>query len=285
MKTNLKKYAVALTILFMTGFFTACNNEENTEELSVAKLTLEEVSLNDEADAISEEVTSVVEDIYTVDEMAATAKGYLSDFLPDCVTITTLVTDISKEKTIDFGDGCELRNGNVLSGIIKMSYLKDMEAASKSVNVSFENFFFNEVGIAGSKSILRVLSNENGNPQSDVATDITATWPDGATAMMTGNKTREWIEGHGTGFWGDNVFLITGNWGFVNRDGLAYAKEVLTPLRREWACRFIVNGVVQITRGDAVASLDFGDGGCDAFGTLTHPDGSTEEIRLRRFKG
>ena len=285
MKTNLKKHAVTLIILFMVGFFTACNNEETTEELSVTKLTLEEVSLNDEADAISEEVTSVVEDIYMVDEIAATGKGYLSDFLPDCVTITTVVTDTSKEKTIDFGDGCELRNGNILSGIIKMSYLKDMEAALKSVNVSFENFFFNEVGIAGSKSILRIRSNENGNPQSDVTTDITATWPDGSTVTMAGSKTREWIAGHGTGFWGDNVFLISGNWSFTNRDGFTYAKEVLMPLRREWACRFIVSGVLQITRGDAAASLDFGDGGCDAFGTLTYPDGTTKEIRLRRFKG
>lgn len=61
-------------------------------------------------------------------------------------------------------------------------------------------------------------------------------------------------------------------------------KETITPLRRELACRFIVSGVLEISRNDATASLDFGDGSCDAVGILTYPDGSTEEIFLRRFK-
>ncbi|NER18322.1 hypothetical protein [Spongiivirga citrea] len=283
MRSNLKMHAYLWVIGSML-LVTSCNKDETvTDELSVEKLTIEEVSLSDEADAMSEDVLNVVDDVYASDEAAATGKGYISDFLPDCVTVTTVETSTSIEKTIDFGDGCELRGGNVLAGIINLSYSKDLTAASKTMSVAFENFTFNDVAIEGSKVVTRVRSNENGNPQGNVTRDITATWPDGTSAVLGGSKTREWIEGFGTGFWGDNVFLITGNWTFTNRNGFTYEKEVLTPLRREWACRFIVSGVLQITRQDQSANLDFGDGTCDAFGTLTYPDGTSEEVRLRRF--
>lgn len=283
MKSNLKKNACLLAAGSML-LFVSCNKDETvTEELSVEKLTIEEVSLSDEADAMSEGVLNVVDDVYASDEAATTGKGYISDFLPDCVTVTTVQTSTTTEKTIDFGEGCELRGGNILAGIINLSYSKDTTEVSKTMSITFENFTFNEVAVEGSKTVTRMRSNDSGNPEANITRDITATWPDGTSALLGGSKTREWIEGYGTGFWGDNVFLITGNWTFTNRNGFTYEKEVLTPLRREWACRFIVSGVLQISRQDQSASLDFGDGSCDAFGTLSFPDGTSEEVRLRRF--
>jgi hypothetical protein len=58
---------------------------------------------------------------------------------------------------------------------------------------------------------------------------------------------------------------------------------VTSPLRRELSCRFIISGVLDITRNENTASLDFGEGNCDAIGVLTFPDGTSEEIFLRRF--
>jgi hypothetical protein len=284
MKSNLMKNGMKALSLSLVILLASCNKDENMEELTVQNLTAAEVNLSDEADLISEDITTIVEDIYTADEAAVTGKGYVSDFLPDCVTVTTVQTSTSIEKTVDFGEGCELRNGNVLSGIIMFSYDKDMEAASKTFNVSFENFTFNEVAIEGSKQIVRLRANENNNPESTRTVNLTATWPDGSFGTISGNRTREWIEGHGTGTWVDNVFLISGNWGFTNREGVTYSKEVLTSLRREWACRFIVSGELLISKNDASVTLDFGDGSCDGLGELTFADGSTKEIVLRRFR-
>lgn len=274
-------------ILVSTLTFTACSEEEaTTDEIftDAEVITSAQLQYSDESEQMSDDIAEIAEDVYVSDELSATAKGtYISDYLPDCVTITTVVTDTTKEKTIDFGGGCELRNGNVLSGIIKLSYALDMEAASKSITLELENFTFNDVTIEGGASILRVRSNENGNPQSTATRNYNATWPDGETASFSGNRTREWIEGFGTGFWGDNVFLITGGGTFTNKAGNVWTKTVVTPLRREMSCRFIVSGVLEISRNDATASLDFGDGSCDAKGVLTKPDGTSEEIFLRRF--
>ncbi len=289
MKKRLKLCNLKTPLLFGMALLTiiSCSTEESDSETfsNDEVISATELKFSDETEMISEEVTTIAEDVYAAEEIALTSKsGYTTDLLPDCVTVTTVVTDTTREKTIDFGEGCELPTGNVLSGIIYLSYALDMEAASKTINLSLENFTFNGVAIEGGADILRVRSNDNGNPQGTSNAAFTATWPDGATASFTGTRTREWIEGFGSGFWGDNVFLITGKRTYTGRLGNVYEKEVITPLRRELSCRFIVSGVLNISRNDNTASLDFGDGSCDAKGTLTYPDGTEEEIFLRRFR-
>jgi len=287
MKKQVRKVRTIGLLLLAAIAVVSCNKEESPQipEEENQIFDVAELKASDETELISEEIISVAEDVYATDEIAETSKSfYTSDYLPDCVTIATVVTSTSKEKTIDFGDGCELPNGNVLSGIIYLSYLKDMDMATKTLSISLEDFTFNGVVIEGSASVERMRSNENGNPQADAVGSFNAEWPDGATASFTGNRTREWIEGYGSGFWGDNVFLISGTKTYTGKLGNVFMKETITPLRREWSCRFIVSGILEISRNDLTASLDFGDGSCDALGMLTYPDGTTEEIFLRRFK-
>jgi len=288
MKNCFKKLNFAGLLLLTIVLIVSCNNEESTEIIETGETEMFEAAqlqASDESELISEEIINIGEDVYATDEIQATARGsYISDYLPECVTITTEVTSTSKEKTIDFGEGCELPNGNFLSGIIKLSYLKDMEMATKTLSFSLENFTFNGVSVEGSATVQRMRSNENGNPQSDAVANFTGEWPDGAAASFTGNKTREWIEGFGSGFWGDNVFLISGKGTYTGKLDNVFVKETLSPLRRELSCRFLVSGILQISRNDATVSLDFGDGTCDSKGILTYPNGESEEIFLRRFK-
>ncbi len=271
--------------LLSIALLISCNKNEETSELESSEpITATELKTSDEAELISDEITSIAEDLYAVDEIQATSKSfYQSDYLPECVTITTVVTDTSKERTIDFGEGCELRNGNVLSGIIHLSYLKDMEIATKTLNLSLENFTYNGVAVEGNATVERMRSNANGNPQSDAISQFNGVWPDGDTANFSANRTREWIEGYGSGFWGDNVFLITGSASYTGKLGNVFQKEITSPLRREWSCRFIVSGVLAISRNGSTATVDFGDGSCDSVGILTSPDGESTEIQLRRF--
>ncbi|MHA7830409.1 MAG: hypothetical protein ACX93O_04875 [Flagellimonas sp.] len=266
---------------------TSCSKESSGDESleSTAVMSSTELKFSDETEMISEEITTIAEDVYAADEISSTSKGdYNSGYLPDCVSVTVVLTENTKKVTLDFGEGCELPTGNTLGGIVYLSYALDMEADSNTIQLTLENFIFNDVAIEGSANIVRVRSNENGNPQGTANATFAATWPSGETASFTGTRTREWIEGFGTGFWGDNVFLITGKRIYTSRAGNEFIKEVTTPLRRELSCRFIVSGVLDITRLGNTVSLDFGDGSCDAKGTLTYSDGTEEEIFLRRFR-
>ncbi len=284
MKNSLKISNLTGVVLMALLVLASCAKDESAVFSEEASFDVAELTTSDEAELISEEISNIGEDVYATEEIKATSKAdYASNYLPDCVTITTVVTSTSKETTIDFGEGCELPNGNLLSGIIFMSYAKDMDMATKTIAISLENFTFNGVAVEGSSSLVRMRSNENGNPQSDAVANYSGEWPDGSTASFTGNRTREWIEGYGSGFWGDNVFLISGQGTFTGKMGNVFSKETVTPLRRELSCRFIVSGVLQFSKNDATASLDFGDGSCDAKGLLTYPNGDEEEIFLRRF--
>ncbi len=284
MKKSLKKVNFTGSLLMAILVLVSCDKDDSPNISEEGTITVAELKVSDETDLIAEDVINIGEEVYATDEITVTSKAnYISDFLPDCVTITTVVTSTSKERTIDFGEGCELPNGNVLSGIIFLSYLKDMDLATKTLSMSLENFTFNGVAVEGSASVVRTRSNDSGNPQSDAEASFSGNWPDGTSANFTANRTREWIEGYGSGYWADNVFLISGKGTYTGKLGNVFMKETIVPLRRELSCRFIVSGILEITRNDATASLDFGDGSCDAKGLLTYPNGDSEEIFLRRF--
>lgn len=150
--------------------------------------------------------------------------------------------------------------------------------------MGLSDFTFNGIAVEGGAELFRTRANANGNPQSEVTSGFSASWPEGESASWTGNRTREWVEGYGSGFWGDNAFLITGSQTFTGPAGNTYSRTVLEALRRELSCRFLVSGVVQVSRNELSAELDFGDGSCNAFGTLTYPDGATETVTLRRIR-
>ncbi len=284
MKKSLKNSNLTGWLLMVLLVMGSCNNEESTNVEEDVTFEVAELVASDEADLISEEIANIGEDVYATEEIRATSKSFfLSNFLPECVTITTVVSGDTKETNIDFGEGCEMPNGNLLSGIIHLSYAKDMDAATKTISLSLEDFTFNEVAVTGGATLVRQRSNDNGNPQSDAVASYNGVWSDGSVASFTGNRTREWVEGYGSGFWADNVFLISGKGTYTNKAGDVYSREIISSLRRELSCRFIVSGVLEVAKNDTTISLDFGDGSCDAKGMLTFPNGETKEILLRRF--
>ena len=107
-KPQFKQFAIAA--LLMGGLLASC--EKNQDELPEpdAQDNFEVVALQqaDESEWVSEEVINVAEEVYAAEELAASGKlTAKSGFIPECVTITTVQTDTSVEKTIDFGEGCE----------------------------------------------------------------------------------------------------------------------------------------------------------------------------------
>ena len=275
-------WSLAVGVLILS-----CESQETEEELSIDAevISATQLQFSDEGEQISDGIFEVVEDVFADKEILKASKvGFRSKFLPECAVVTTDSTATTKTRIIDFGTGCELRNGNILSGQIQMQYERDAVNQIRSIAVSLQDFTFNEVAVVGTKSILRVQENENGNPQSTAATEFTATWPEGESATIVSTKSREWIAGFDTEEWADNVYLISGTGTFTNRNGESFSKEISQPLRRELACRFIVSGEVNYTRNGATSSLNFGSGECDASALLTKADGTQKEIMLRRFK-
>lgn len=270
--------------LFTAGvLLTACQSGSGdvVSQETANQFTVDQVALETEVDNVTEDVTVIVDQTYNDVEFANKTATPHERYLPDCATVTKNVTDTTKDITIDFGEACELRNGNTVSGIIMMHWVKDPTALTISIEVTFDNLFVNDKHIEGGYTVLREHSNNNGNLQSTHTFDVTVTWPDNSVASKNGTRTKELIEGQDTRAWGDNVFSITGNWNFTRKDGTVHVATITTPLRKELSCRFIVSGVIAFQKDDQAAVLDFGDGTCDDLGEVTK-DGVTETIHLRK---
>jgi len=271
------KFGIFTILLLSTLFLTSCEKEVGTSESYDAA----SVQKSTEIDVASESVSSIVEEAFIIEEGIAgrSAESYIS-FLPPCMTRTVAISGLLRTVTLDFGEGCDMPNGNHLSGIITIEYEFNPAALTRNITYSFTDFYFNYKNIAGGGTIFREWENDNGNPQSTKNHDITVTWPDGVTAHRVGVKVREWVEGVGSGTWGDNVYLITGNWitEFPNED--LNTGVVTIPLRRELACQFIVSGTVDLTHNDFSGTLAFGEGNCDNIAIFTGENGVEHTIIL-----
>ncbi|CAN0548786.1 unnamed protein product, partial [Ectocarpus sp. 8 AP-2014] len=213
----LKKGILGLVVLGLT--FTSCSKDETTEQENQLEDT-QEVQRSAEIDQIDNILGDLIIDAYEEQELTAGRSTKLegnsntvdySKDIPDCVTITVVAEQGYRQVTLDFGtDGCVV-NGHLLKGQIVFDYTRDPEAQQVMINYNLVDFYFDAKNIIASRSILKELSNVNGNPQFTHDLSITVIWPNGVQASREGTRIREWVEGFGSGIFSDNVFEVTGN--------------------------------------------------------------------------
>ena len=266
MKTNFVKTGT-VAIIGILMLFASCSKDDTTsvDNESTADLTAEQSRLNAETDKATDAVFNLIEIAYAENEENA---GRTASLFTDCVTITISSENGVTFVTLDFGFGCQLNNGAVVSGIINLTY-GPVVAGTVTITYVFEDFTYNNKGIAGGGTIYRERNNANGNPQSTANKAIEISFPDGLVATVTGTRVAEWIEGVGSGTWMDNVFLITGDREINFSSGFTHYAIITVALRREATCHYFVSGVVEITRNGNSGSLDFGEGICDNIAILT----------------
>jgi hypothetical protein len=280
LKNNVWMFIVAIGLIF-----TACSNNDTDEQEEAQDFS--EVALSSEIDGASDAMDDIAIQIYEdqeeVESGGANTEGDLdrtANMFPDCVTITIVIEAMSREITVDFGtEGCVI-NGNTFKGKMILSYTRNPEAQQITISKTLEDFYFNNKNIVGGKTIVKVLSNENGNPQFTKTTDITVIWPNGAQASRNGVKVREWIEGFGSGVWSDNVFEVTGNWTTTFVNGNTHSYEVVIPLRREVICYYFVSGSIDVERTNFSGVFDYGEGDCDNQAMFTFDNGTVIDITL-----
>lgn len=271
---------IVIAIMVLGLLFTACSNDESVE-IDSQTTDYSEVVLSSDADRAIAVMDDIAFDVYNEQEISETsrvASGFNN--LPDCVTITLVAQQNFRELTLDFGtEGC-LVHGNLLKGIMVLSWERNPEAMQVLITQTLENFYFNTKNILGGKTILRQFENDNGNPQATHTIDYTIIWPNGAEASRGGVVIREWVEGFLSGVWGDNVFEITGNWTTTFVNGNSHSYEVIIPLRREVVCVYFVSGSFDVERTNFSGVFDYGGGDCDNQATFTFEDGAVIDIQL-----
>lgn len=276
---NIFRNSILMLALFTLTFVSCSDEDPIVEEEQAADMA--ELRRASEVDIAGEAISDIIIDSYETqenDELNRVANS--QSYLPDCVTVTIVAEQGYREITLDFGtDGCVI-NGHLLSGQIVFSYTRNIEAQNILINYTLVDFYFDAKQVIGSRTILKELSNVNGNPQFTHTLDLTVIWPNGVQASREGVKVREWVEGFGSGVFSDNVFEVTGNWTTTFINGNEHVYEVLTPLRRQVICSYFVSGSVDVQRTNFGGIFDFGEGDCDNQATFITNNGIVIDIVL-----
>lgn len=293
------KKIIGISFIILTAVLFSCQNDKvsilTDEELmeKAARITLTETNL----EALSTTSEYEVEFYANAEQMLShwwrmgkkwhwTNKlHYMVNKCPD-VTVEEGENDgYPKIITLNYGDGTELKNRKVLSGVITIEISGPRYSTSFTRLVTYENFAIDTVQIAGTSLIEINKENETfRNFTSDLTFTISGEVVD-KVVTRSSNRTWTWIEGmETTEDQTDDVIHIEG---VVNAASGTdtYKKEIIDELVRKGDCRFIVEGIVQVTLNDnLVSTLDYGDGECDDVATLTVTGKDPVEIDLSKCK-
>lgn len=287
----MKKYVGFTVLVLSVGLFSCQNENEGSqlinEELSEksTQIAMNEVAMENATTEIDYEVDFYANAELVLSQWKGMGKHWgwsngLRYKLNQCPRLNMEIENGGYPKiiTLDYGDSTVLHNGKVLSGVIVIEISGPRSDENYTRLVTYENFGVDSLLINGTA---KVTTNRDEDVFRTFTSDITFTLADGTTIDRTSVREWEWIEGMDTELeQNDDMVQITGYTNAVTSDGDEYKKEIVEPLIRMRDCRYIVQGVVEITlNGELVSSLDYGDGECDDVAILTQ-DGETAEVDL-----
>lgn len=280
MKTN---SILKIAVLFAVILFASCTKDNN--DLANA-FTTEDLQTNAKLDQVANDLSDIIDDQYFTENPAGkTIAPTESNLLPPCVTVTRTFTSTTWTRTINFGTtGCAMPNGAILRGIIRVSGVLPYSTSNYVITYTFDGFRYNDFLVQGNRTITRSLGTStyqvNTHPICVMDMNMTFTNSRGIFTRV-GTRTRECIEGYTSAIWTDNVYVITGNWTTTFPNGNVHSNAIsnTTPLRVRLNCDYrVVSGVVNITRPNHTAVLDYGAGTCDNLATISIDGGTPVTI-------
>ena len=269
--------------LIAAAFAVSCT----TSDLEPEPLTIDDANVAADlvAAADFEEVDDITANMMAITEgsLGGRVDGGGHDDRCSCADVTH-----DKENqtiTIDFGDGCAGPNGVVRAGKIIIKYDGMRFVPGSYWVTTFEDFYVNDRHIEGTRTVTNISEDIFAEPKFHIVLEGgKVTWPDDTYATREADKIRVWKRA-------DNPLLdevhvlaesITAG---INREEVRYSTFVKEDLVFKRMCRgakrgrIPVAGVKEVTLGDRVFTVDFGDGECDTIVTITSGD-QTQTVDL-----
>ncbi len=263
----------AASLLVFATIFASCEKTEETNPLVETSMD------DDQVTALYDDVLNETDELTTTSQPSKSSAEYAMMTGSGSRTHETTFSGDTMIKTItyvNFING-NSQNGHVKNGVIIVKILGGPLQEQFERTITFQNFFIDDIKIEGKKRIIKTAEHQ----YSIMLMAGKTTFPDGTTYTRECTRTRTWTEGYNTpaNIW-DDTYTIEGNATGTNRKGNTYTHTITNPLVIENACRWIVQGTIELTTNGQTATLDYGMGDCDNIATITI-NGKTTEIRIR----
>ena len=281
----MKRVKIISAILIAMAFV-ACNDENLNDSAFEAKISESDISSEQSADATYEEIDDMVE--YSILEVNSAGRSENErDESLRCAEISH--DEVNKIIEVLFDGSCEGPRGNVKSGKIIITYNEKRYVPGAFRQVTFEDFYFNDVQVEGTRTITNVSETSESAPAFNITLEnARLTFSDGTSISRSASHTRTWLRAENPV---NDIVTITGEANGIRRDGTAYNSEITSPVTFKRACtdegtaRIPVSGVKEISWDGNTLIVDFGDGTCDDEATFTYNGNATErEINPRGLR-
>lgn len=271
---------IIIPLVLLIGILTGCNKEQviNDQQAASSQKTVQDEII----------IEDLMEDLFLeIEESDYWLNGF-KEGRPNvgCRTITVEPEErgvFPKTITIDYGQGCEVKEGVVKKGkiIIEISAAPNSDEWQKTIR--FARYAVNDKLFEGGKRITFLRNGRRGYPTWSIQSRIKIHWGEESFIQQNMDRTRFQTAGTETPRRPmDNKFLTVGTTTGINREGKGYKTTITEPLHFSKDCKWIKKGIIEFKiRGESDVTLDFGDGFCDNLATFTK-DGVSKEIKLKR---
>jgi hypothetical protein len=220
-------------------------------------------SLTDDANNLLDETTETL-------GLSGNKAPIIDNGTLSCATVTVSPGAFPKTITLDFGTGCTNPNSNIeRSGIVHIVLSDSFRLTGSTAIMTFDNYYVNGYKKEGtitwtntSTATVRSWSRQVVNGK------ITA--PDGRFWFHNGLKQITQVAGNNTPrILLDDAFSITGSSVITNSLGDTRTATIETPLHKRVDCDHVDEGSIRFQGPNHFATLDFGNGTCDAIATIS----------------
>lgn len=198
--------------------------------------------------------------------------------------------DYPKTITLDYGEGTELKNGKVLSGIIVINMNAPRKSKDYVRTVTYNNFAVDTMVINGTST---VELDKVDDMFRKFNSNLTITFPNETVITRVSERVWQWLAGEDSDEnQEDDIVTISGAdtativW--PDNSTATYTKTISEAMKKVATCKYIQNGIVEVRlAGELISVLDYGytegDDDCDQYAELKTGDG-TEIIDLSERK-
>ena len=262
-----------LCVSIMITLLVSCNNEDSTPDFSSEDT--ESAGFDSMDDYYFDDADEIVTEALTSADAEFSGGRSSSDERLICAEVSHTGTKESGSLKVDFGTGCEDPRGNLRKGSIIVEREGAWNVQGSYWTITFLAYSINGVSIEGTRTVTVVSVTD-----SLITYDITLiggiiTWPDGRVATREVNRRRE-HERHENHLLDRLIIYGTAQGSLCN--GRGYFIEIVEPLIYDRSCVALgviipVKGKKFIKHGNRELTVDYGDGTCDNFVTLTNKNG------------
>ncbi len=198
-----------------------------------------------------------------------TAIAYNS--VPACAKV---VPDLkSKTITVDFGTGsCKTTNGQTTAGQLILTIV------NQTIKVEMKNLTLDDVNLNGMMEVGGMYAKTSTPEISVVASNLKIVY-NNSTSTFNLNMKQKWQAGFGTPQnQEDDAFLLALNGNMIVSEG-TFDVSTQKDLQYKGSCDYISSGIMQFSKTDVTAKIDFGNDTCDNKASITVGN-YTKEVNL-----